>query len=93
HLETLKGYLIENNRTTFTNAEIRRRLRVKQTTLLRYNKQLIGEGYINKTKGKKGQAYHYQIMDLGEYADLKKQINKALEDCLASIKANHITTT
>lgn len=93
HLENLKDYLIKNNQTTFTNAEIRRRLRVKQTTLLRYNNQLIGEGYIKKIKGKKGQAYHYEIIDIGEYSTLKKQINKALQDCLASIKDNHLTTT
>jgi predicted transcriptional regulator len=93
HLENLKDYLIKNNQTTFTNAEIRRRLRVKQTTLLRYNNQLIGEGYIKKTKGKKGQTYHYEIIDIGEYTTLKKQINRALQDCLASIKVNHLTTT
>jgi len=93
HLENLKDYLIKNNQTTFTNAEIRRKLRVKQTTLLRYNNQLIGEGYIKKTKGKKGQAYHYEIIDIGEYTTLKKQINRALQDCLANIKDNHLATT
>ena len=54
HLENLKKYLEENKQTTFTNTEIRRRLRVKQTTLQRYHKQLLEEGYIKKIKGKKG---------------------------------------
>ncbi|OEJ99445.1 hypothetical protein A8C32_09470 [Flavivirga aquatica] len=85
HLESLKNYLKVNNQTTFTNAEIRRRLRVKQTTLQRYNKQLLEEGYIKKIKGKKGQTYHFEIININEYQELKTQINKALQNCLASI--------
>ncbi len=93
HLESLKDYLKKNNQTTFTNTEIRRNLRIKQTTLQRYNVQLLGEGYINKIKGKKGQTYYYEIIDIDEYTNLKEQINKALQDCLSHIEPNHITTT
>ena len=78
-------YLREKNQLQFTNAEIRRSLRVKASTLKRYNLQLIGEGYIKKIKGKKGQVYHYEIVDINEYQDLKEQINKSLENCLQSI--------
>ncbi len=85
HLENLKNYLKINNQTTFTNTEIRRNLRVKQTTLQRYNKQLLEEGYIKKTKGKKGQTYHFEIININEYQQLKEQINSALRNCLASI--------
>lgn len=93
HLEHLKTHLRINNQTTFTNTEIRRSLRVKQTTLLRYNKQLISEGYIKKVKGKKGQTYHYEIIDINEYQTLKTQIDKALQDCLTVIEHNHLATT
>ncbi len=85
HLESLKNYLKANNQTTFTNTEIRRQLRVKQTTLQRYNKQLLEEGYIKKIKGKKGQTYHFEIININEYQELKSQINTALQNCLASI--------
>ena len=93
HLEHLKTHLRINKQTTFTNTEIRRSLRVKQTTLLRYNQQLIGEGYIKKIKGKKGQTYHYEIIDVNEYQTLKAQIDKALQHCLTLIEHNHLTTT
>ena len=84
-MEKLKTYLKEHKQTTFTNVEIRRRLRVKETTLRRYNKQLLAEDYIRKIKGKKGQMYHYEIVDVDEYTTLKAHINTALENCLASI--------
>jgi predicted transcriptional regulator len=85
HLESLKKYLNDNHQTTFTNTEIRRNLRVKQTTLQRYHSQLLGEGYIRKVKGKKGLAYYYEIIDLNEYTNLKEQIDKALKECLDHI--------
>jgi hypothetical protein len=85
YLERLKNYLKEKEQTTFTNTEIRRNLRIKQTTLQRYHKQLLLEGYIKKVKGKKGQTYYYEIIDVNEYTNLKGQINKALKECLESI--------
>jgi hypothetical protein len=91
HLEKLKLYLREKNQLQFTNTEIRRNLRVKQTTLQRYNKQLLLEGYIKKIKGKKGQTYHFEIVDVNEYQNLKEQINRALEDCLLKIEPNQLT--
>jgi len=85
HLENLKGYLIKNNQTTFTNAEIRRKLRIKETTLRRYNAQLLSENYIRRIKVK-SKSYCFEIVDLGEYTNLKKQINSALQDCIDKIK-------
>ena len=91
YLERLKLYLKEHKQTTFVNSEIRRNLRVKQTTLLRYHTQLIGEGYIKKTKGKKGQAYYYEIIDISEYHDLKDTIENSLKACLSKIEPNQLS--
>lgn len=85
HLESLKSYLKEKKQTTFNTTEIRKNLRVKQSTLQRYHKQLLGEGYIKKVKGEKGQMYYYEIIDINEYTNLKEQINNALEECLTKI--------
>jgi CTP-dependent riboflavin kinase len=82
HLENLKKYLKEHNQTTFTNAEIRRSLRVKASTLRRYNIQLLGEGYIRKIKGKKGQVHYYEIIDLNEYKTLKEAITQSLHKAI-----------
>lgn len=85
HLENLKTYLKENKQTTFTSSEIRRKLRIKETTLRRYNKQLLAEQYIRKVKAEKGKMYHYEIVDIDEYTNLKSQIDKSLQDCIANI--------
>ncbi|AUC14273.1 hypothetical protein BTO06_16360 [Tenacibaculum sp. SZ-18] len=85
YLEKLKRYLYIENQTTYTSTEIRRNLRVKETTLRRYHKQLLDEGYIRKVKGKKGQMYHYEITDLQEYTNLKEQISTVLQNCVSHI--------
>ncbi|CAM1340224.1 conserved hypothetical protein [Tenacibaculum amylolyticum] len=86
HLENLKAYLKENNQATFTNAEIRRNLRVKETTLRRYNKQLLEEGYIRRIKKDKVKSYCFEVIDLEEYETLKAQIDEALNTCLHRIE-------
>ena len=85
YLESLKNYLKANNQTTFTNAEIRRNLRIKETTLRRYNKQLLAEDYIRKIKGKKGMLYSFEIVNMDEYKTLKNDIDNALNNCLVEI--------
>jgi hypothetical protein len=86
HLENLKNYLKQNNQTQFTNSEIRRNLRVKETTLRRYNNQLLLENYIRKVKNKTVKSYCYEIVNTEEYNDLKVLIDKALQDCIAQIQ-------
>ncbi len=87
HLERLKEYLEANTQTTFTNAEIRRNLRVKETTLRRYNKQLLEEGYIKRIKNAKTKSYCFEIIDIDEYTNLKAQINSVLDTCLHRLDA------
>ncbi len=82
HLERLKVYLNQHNQTAFTNSEIRRNLRVKETTLRRYNKQLLEEGYIKRVKNAKTKSYCFEITDIEEYTNLKTQIDNALNNCL-----------
>jgi predicted transcriptional regulator len=86
HLEKLKTYLQENTQTTFTNAEIRRNLRVKETTLRRYNAQLLAENYIQRVKKSKTKSYCFEVVDIDEYTNLKAQINEALQNCIIQIE-------
>ena len=86
HLETLKTYLKQNNQTTFTNSEIRKRLRIKESTLRNYHKQLLAEDYIRRIKKAKTKSYCFEIIDIDEYANLKEQINNALNNCIVQIE-------
>ncbi len=86
HLESLKNYLKVNNQTTFTNAEIRKRLRIKESTLRNYHKQLLAEDYIRRIKKAKTKSYCFEIIDIDEYANLKEQINNALNNCITQIE-------
>lgn len=87
HLERLKLYLKENNQTTFTNAEIRRNLRIKESTLRNYNNQLLLEDYIKRIKKAKTKSYSFEVVDVDEYSNLKEQINNALQNCIAQINS------
>jgi predicted transcriptional regulator len=87
HLERLKAYLKANNQTTFTNAEIRRNLRIKESTLRNYNNQLLLEDYIRRIKKAKTKSYCFEVVDVNEYTNLKAQINNALQNCIAKINS------
>jgi len=87
HLERLKDYLKEQNQTTFTNAEIRRNLRIKESTLRNYNNQLLLEDYIKRIKKAKTKSYCFEVVDVDEYSNLKEQINNALQNCIAQINS------
>jgi len=86
YLERLKIYLKEQNQTTFTNAEIRRNLRLKESTLRNYHNQLLGEDYIKRVKKSKTKSYCFEIVDIDEYTKLKEQINNALQEAINKIK-------
>jgi hypothetical protein len=94
HLENLKNYLKERNQNhpstssgqAFTNAEIRRNLRIKESTLRNYHKQLLAEDYIRRIKKAETKSYCFEIVDIDEYKNLKEQINKALDNCITQIQ-------
>lgn len=88
YLETLKTYLKANKQTTFTNAEIRRNLRIKGTTLRRYHTQLIADNYIKKTTNNKYKGYIYEIVSYEEYTELQEQINNALDNCISLMEVS-----
>jgi len=76
-----------NNQTTFTNAEIRRNLRIKESTLRNYNNQLLLEDYIRRIKKAKTKSYCFEVVDVDEYINLKEQINNALQNCITKINS------
>ncbi|RVU90854.1 hypothetical protein EH230_08035 [Flavobacterium columnare] len=86
HLENVKEYLKTNNQTQFTNSEIRRNLRVKETTLRRYNAILLQENYIRRVQNKKIKSFAFEITNYDEYKELKTHIDSALNKCIELVQ-------
>ena len=87
YLENLKIYLQEQNQTTFTAFEIRRKLRLTKTTQWRHQQQLIENNYLKKVKKKGENIQYYEITNPNEYKELEEQISEALQQCITQI--NH----
>ena len=82
YLEKLKSYLLEKKDSLFTNQEIRRELRIAESTLRRYHQLLLQEGYLKKRGDIKSASFSYEIVAMEEYKDLEATINTALDECL-----------
>jgi len=85
YLEAVKSYLAQENKTSFTNQEIRKALRVNPSNQKRYNLSLIGNYYIKQVKGKKGTAYSYQIVSYKEFQELRSHIINVLDENLKKL--------
>ncbi len=89
YLERLKTYLNEKKDTVFSNGEIRRELRIKETTLRRYHNLLLEEGFIKRHgETRRGISFSYEIVDVDEFFELEKAIDKALSLCLEKLKVD-----
>jgi predicted transcriptional regulator len=86
YLERLKAYLANKQDTLFSNGEIRKQLRIKESTLRRYHQQLLQEGYIKKRNDIKGESFSYEIMDVEEFKHLEDTIDKVLNVCLEKLQ-------
>ena len=85
YLESLKEYLDKQKQTQFTNSEIRRNLRIKESTLRNYHNQLLAEDYIRRIKNAQTKSYCYEITNPNEYKQLQDHIDHALQYCITQI--------
>lgn len=83
--EMLKTYLIEKEQTTFTNSEIRKRLRLPKSTVRRRFIELLDTENIVKVKEKNKKSYQYKLVNKEEYNDLKVLIQSALQTSIDKI--------
>ena len=83
--ESLKAYLTKEKQTTFTNAEVRRWIRLPKSTVRRRFSELLDTENIVRVKEKNKKTYRYELTDKEEYSNLKATIAKALQDCIDKI--------
>ena len=86
YLEGLKAHLSKKGETVFNNAEIRKELRIKESTLRRYHQLLAQEGYIKKRSDITSTSISYEIIEVDEFRDLEQAINNALNICLKTLE-------
>jgi predicted transcriptional regulator len=86
--ELLKAYLKANNQTTFTNAEIRRTLRINPSNQKRYMLQLQLAELVQRAKGDKRKGYVYEVVNYEDYQTTNKQIKDLLESIINKLRSS-----
>jgi hypothetical protein len=83
--ENLKNYLKIEQKSTFTNAEIRRGLRVNPSNQKRYMIQLQLADLVRKAKGDKRKGYQYEVLNYKDYENTNTQIKELLDSALQNV--------
>lgn len=86
YLEWLKTWLKTEQKSAFTNKEVRQAIRINPSNQKRYMVQLQEYDYIKKVQGEKGKTHHYEITNLEEYEQLKEGISSILDKIFVQIK-------
>lgn len=85
YFEKLKQWLQSENKTMFTNAELRHALRVNSSNQKRYMLELKQEGLIRTAKGDKKNGFHYEVVSTEEYEKLKSAVDDAINKALEAV--------
>lgn len=86
HLEQLKNYLKENNRSAFSTKEVRQALRINASNQKRYMAQLYANGYIKKSSGSKAKGFTYEVVSYEEYNQLQNNISNVLDEAIQNLQ-------
>ena len=86
YLESIKAYLQNENKTKFTNREVRKALKVNESNQKRWTLSLLYNYYIKRVKGTKSKGYEYEITGYQEYKKLQEQIGNVLDETLESLR-------
>ncbi|MEL7006486.1 MAG: hypothetical protein AAFN93_27750 [Bacteroidota bacterium] len=96
YFELLKFWLQSEKKETFKTLEVMKGLRVKETTVRRYHKNLVSEGllYYEKVEGTK--TYCYRVADYADYQALRNRIEGVLDEILQKLEnttKRHLSAT
>ncbi len=90
YFEKLKSWLTQEKRTTYTNQEVKRVLRLPTSTIKRYQLYLQQSGYIRVAQGKKHKGYEYEIVSYEEYMKLQNHIATAMDEILERLSSSPV---
>ena len=86
--ESLKAYLKKEKKITFTNAEIRRILRVNPSNQKRYMLQLQLAELVQRAKGNKRKGYVFEVVNYEDYEATNTQIKDLLQSVIDTFKGS-----
>ncbi|NAS29698.1 hypothetical protein GTQ40_01860 [Flavobacteriaceae bacterium R38] len=84
--EMLKAYLKANKQTSFTNAEIRRHLRINPSNQKRYMLLLQQSELIRKCKGDKRNGYSYEVVTYDDYIITSNTIENVFKTTIEQLE-------
>lgn len=87
YFERLKKYLRTKGENQYTSREVMQQMRIRETTLRRYHQQLELADFITITKDKKYKGYKYELINDGDFKELRHQISTVLDDILKKLKS------
>ena len=86
HLNRLKAWLADKNRTAFGNREISRELKKPIATVKRHHSQLLQLGYLSAKKQPKAKGYLFALTQLANDKSREKLIHEALDRALQRVE-------
>jgi transcription initiation factor IIE alpha subunit len=86
YFESIKAWMEQEKRTTFTSREIRQALRLNGNNQKRYMLVLSAGQYIRKVKGTKAKGYEYTVTSPQEYERLQENIAHVMDEILEKLK-------
>ena len=90
YFEKLKEWLKQDNRSTYTNQEVKKVLRLPASTIKRYQLHLYLSGHVRVVHGKKHKGYEYEIVSYEEYQKLQHHIGSAMDEILHRLSSSPV---
>lgn len=92
--EQLKEYVAKCGSSSFTPQEASRGMCIAKTTISRYMKTLVEQGYIQATgSGDRNHGFDYVIIDTMEYIRLNASVSSSIQTTLKSISGPQVDHT
>jgi len=89
YFESLKEWLQQENRKTFSSREARQALRVNASNQKRYTLELVANYHIRVASGKRARGYEYEIVSYEEYSKLRHGIETVLDEILEKLQQSN----
>lgn len=90
YFEALKQWMQREKKSFFTNAEARFALRQNSSNQKRYMSELKQEGLVRIVKGDKKNGYHYEVVRMEDYVQLRAGIDTAMSTMLQAVQSSTV---